>query len=92
MVRFERLNLLTDGFTRLGKFDLISCRNVLIYQAVPNKTEIVRKLQHTLHPKGHLLLGAGESLLGLDTQFKSITDSGAVFFVLNEPAAPRKTA
>lgn len=93
MVRFERLNLLTDGFTRLGKFDLITCRNVLIYQAVPNKTEIVRKLQHTLQPKGHLLLGAGESLLGLDTQFKSITDSGAVFFVLSgAPAAPRKTA
>ena len=92
MVRFERLNLLQDGFTRLGKFDLIVCRNVLIYQSVANKTEIVRKMQHALQPKGQLLLGAGESLLGLDTPFRSVTDSGAVFFALPEAAASRKAA
>ncbi len=61
---FQKLNLL-DEFGFVGKFDLILCRNVLIYQNVPGKMAILEKLVRALKPGGFLILGSGESLIGL---------------------------
>ena len=60
-VRFQTLNLLKQPYT-LGKFEVIFCRNVLIYFSNHNKTKVINALIESLHPGGYLFLGASESL------------------------------
>ena len=64
MVRFERGNLLGDlrGF---GRFDVIFCRNVLIYFDAPTKGQVLAALAAQLQPDGVLYLGGAETVLGL---------------------------
>jgi len=61
LVTFNQLNLF-DPWPMRGPFDVISCRNVIIYFDVPNKTKLVRGYLDKLCPGGHLLLGHSESL------------------------------
>ena len=61
LVTFNQLNLF-DPWPMRGPFDVISCRNVIIYFDVPNKTKLVRGYHDKLCPGGHLLLGHSESL------------------------------
>lgn len=70
-VRFQSLNLL-GPYGALGQFDLIFCRNVLIYFSSDVKLEILRKMHKQLRPGGYLLLGASESLSGLPDLYKMI--------------------
>lgn len=58
-VRFQSLNLL-DSYLTLGKFDIVFCRNVLIYFSGDRKADILRRIHATLRPGGHLILGASE--------------------------------
>lgn len=71
VVRFQRENLVTSDFAPLGSFDLIMCRNVLMYFKEETRREVVAKLVRRLVPNGHLFVGHSESLhgfgLGLDT-------------------------
>ncbi len=60
-VRFQALNLLNTPYTN-GKFDVIFCRNVLIYFSQANKTKVLNGLIDSLKPGGYLFLGASESL------------------------------
>ncbi len=60
-VDFRSLNLL-DSFAVLGTFDVVFCRNVLIYFAAARKQDILRRIRATLRPGGCLVLGASESL------------------------------
>jgi chemotaxis protein methyltransferase CheR len=64
MVSFKQLNLIKD-FSTLGQFDVIYCRNVLIYFDQPTKTDVLRRLSNALAPGGVLLLGAAETVIGL---------------------------
>ena len=64
MVSFRSLNLL-DPFTTLGKFDIVFCRNVLIYFSTEMKSIILKRLVAVLKPQGTLFLGASESISGL---------------------------
>jgi chemotaxis protein methyltransferase CheR len=64
MVEFRFLNLL-HGFEALGTFDVIFCRNVLIYFDAPTKSEILGRFGTSLAPGGTLLLGAAETVIGL---------------------------
>jgi len=61
LVTFNRLNLF-DPWPMRGSFDVISCRNVIIYFDVPNKTRLVTGYRDKLTPGGYLLLGHSESL------------------------------
>lgn len=70
-IRFQSLNLLGQ-YSSLGQFDIIFCRNVLIYFSSELKTEILRKMHRQLVPGGYLLLGASESLSGLSDKYKMI--------------------
>jgi chemotaxis protein methyltransferase CheR len=70
-VRFQSINLLGQ-YTGLGQFDIIFCRNVLIYFSSELKTDILRKMRKQLVPGGFLLLGASESLSGLNDIYKMI--------------------
>jgi chemotaxis protein methyltransferase CheR len=64
MVDYRPLNLIKD-FGYLGTFDIIYCRNVLIYFDGPTKTGVLKRLSNALAPDGSLLLGAAETVIGL---------------------------
>ena len=64
LVRFARLNLNDAAWPALGRFDLVFCRNVLIYFDAPGKERVVGQLLRHLEPDGHLFLGHAESLTG----------------------------
>ena len=69
MVMHRQLNLLQD-FSHLGSFDVIFCRNVLIYFDADTKAEIFGRLAQAVEPDGVLLLGAAESVVGISDAFK----------------------
>jgi len=69
MVKFRQLNLLSD-FSHLGIFDLIFCRNVLIYFDQDTKIDIFRRLAKSTESDGFLALGAAETVVGLTDVFK----------------------
>jgi chemotaxis protein methyltransferase CheR len=67
MVEFRTLNLIRD-FSALGEFDIIFCRNVLIYFDPKLKSDVLNRLAKSLCPvEGALFLGASETVLGLET-------------------------
>lgn len=70
-VRFQRENLVTSDFAPLGHFDLILCRNVLMYFKPETRRDVVARLIRQLTPAGYFFVGHSESLhgleLGLDT-------------------------
>ena len=67
-VEFRQLDL-RQNIAKLGKFDLMLCRNVLIYFDVPTKREILRQVRSILAPDGLLLLGAAETTINIDESF-----------------------
>jgi chemotaxis protein methyltransferase CheR len=68
---FRPFNLLLDKY-KVNYYNVIFCRNVLIYQSRENKEKILKNLYTALKPNGFLLLGSGESLIGFDVAFKQI--------------------
>jgi chemotaxis protein methyltransferase CheR len=66
MVSFRPLNLIKD-FGHLGTFDIVYCRNVLIYFDGPMKTDVLKRLANSMAPDGALLLGAAETVISLTT-------------------------
>ena len=69
MVQHRQLNLLQD-FSHLGRFDVIFCRNVLIYFDQDTKAGIFDQLAKVLEPDGVLALGAAESVIGISDAFQ----------------------
>ena len=61
MVTFKSLNLLTS-YAALGRFDIVFCRNVLIYFSADVKQRILQQIAGQLQPEGVLFLGASESI------------------------------
>ncbi len=78
-VTWGRFNLTKDPYP-LGKYHSVFCRNVLIYQKKENKKEIFENLFASIPEEGWLLLGAGESLLGMDLPYKNPLPNGTMFF------------
>jgi chemotaxis protein methyltransferase CheR len=78
MVQHRQLNLLHD-FSQLGSFDVIFCRNVMIYFDQDTKTNIFGRLARTIEPDGFLVLGAAETVVGLTEQFKPIGDRRGLY-------------
>ena len=85
MVQFRPLNLLND-FTPLGAFDLVFCRNVLIYFDQPTKTGVLDRLARQMPADGFLVLGAAETVVGLTDAFKPMPDKRGLY-VRNPGAA-----
>ena len=63
-VDYRPMNLL-HAFEHLGQFDIVYCRNVLIYFDAPTKTDVLRRIARQLAPDGSVLLGAAETVIGL---------------------------
>jgi chemotaxis protein methyltransferase CheR len=70
MVQHRQLNLLHD-FGHLGTFDVIFCRNVLIYFDQDTKSGIFERLAKLVEPDGFMALGAAESVVGISDAFKA---------------------
>ncbi|WP_305837686.1 CheR family methyltransferase [Photobacterium leiognathi] len=81
MVNFRPQNL-KDSYAVLGKFDVIFCRNVLIYFSPEMKAKVLNQLAASLNPGGYLFLGASESLTGLTEQFEMIRCNPGIIYKL----------
>ena len=90
MVQHRQLNLLHD-FSQLGVFDLIFCRNVLIYFDQETKTNIFNRLAKAVEPDGFLVLGAAETVIGLTTVFKPLVEQRGVYQPNEVRHAPVRT-
>jgi len=78
MVRFEYLNLMEE-FNQLGRFDVVFCRNVLIYFDEQTKRDILKRMEESMKPGGFLFLGSSESVYDLSKKFKPVEGATAVF-------------
>jgi len=78
MVKYQQLNLLAD-FARLGRFDLILCRNVLIYFDTETKISVLNRLARSTASDGYLMLGAAETVIGLTNSFKVVPDKRGLY-------------
>jgi chemotaxis protein methyltransferase CheR len=78
MIQYRPLNLLQD-FTNMGKFDIIFCRNVLIYFDQEMKTQIFGRLAKCMEPDGFMALGAAETVVGLTDTFKPHADKRGLY-------------
>jgi chemotaxis protein methyltransferase CheR len=87
LVQFRQFNLLQD-FTPLGKFDIIFCRNVLIYFDQATKTDIFSRLVQVNEADGYLFLGAAETVVGLTDRYRICPNRRGVY-VPNGTAAAR---
>ena len=67
-----RIQNLQQSFAMLGKFDIIFCRNVLIYFSAELKTDILRRMHASLNPGGYLMLGASEALNNLSDYYEMV--------------------
>ena len=86
MVQHRQLNLLHD-FSQLGVFDVIFCRNVLIYFDQDTKINIFNRLAKVMEPDGFLVLGAAETVVGLTDVFKPFPDKRGLY----RPSGTRMT-
>lgn len=89
MVQLRKLNLL-DPLTALGSFDIVFCRNVLIYFEPTTKADVLQRIERQLAPDGYLLLGAAETVIGLSDRFKPHPERRGVYVAAPRvPPAPR---
>jgi len=80
MARFETLDL-RKSMRTLGPFDLVFCRNVMIYFDNETKRKIMKELHSTLFRGGWLLLGGAETAFGLDDLFERTTVGNVTVYV-----------
>lgn len=86
--RFEKFNLLGDP-RALGRFDVIFCRNVLIYFDVPTKGRVLNGIAQILAPDGALYLGAAETAMGVTNTLVARAGERGVYGVASEPVRLR---
>ncbi len=87
MVQYRKFNLL-ESFASLGTFDIVFCRNVLIYFDQPTKADILSRTAKITAPDGYLVLGAAETVVGLSEAFKPVADRRGLY----APTAPAAAA
>jgi len=82
-VQFKPLNLL-HSYTSLGKFDLIFCRNVMIYFSGESKTSILDRMGEGLNPGGCLMLGSSETPNRYSEAFVMMRNQHGAIYKLNK--------
>lgn len=80
MTSFKPINLM-DNYQHLGRFDIVFCRNVLIYFNVEFKKRILQKIAASLQNDGILFLGASESISGLSSEFEMVRCNTGLYYV-----------
>ena len=69
-IDFRQINLL-EAWPQLPRFDVVFCRNVLIYFDAPTKTRVLGRIRSVLRPDGYLFLGAAETVMKVDDAFEN---------------------
>jgi chemotaxis protein methyltransferase CheR len=87
MVQFKPLNLL-GSLSSLGQFDIVFCRNVLIYFDLPTKSRVLQAIAGQTASDGYLVLGGAETILGVSDRFRAVEGSQGLF--TPQAAAPMK--
>lgn len=82
MVKFQKKNLL-ENLSALGQFDVIFCRNVLIYFDHETKGKVLSEMHKILASDGALFLGGAETVLGICDDFKPVTGLKGVYTSAN---------
>ncbi|QDV50606.1 Chemotaxis protein methyltransferase Cher2 [Gimesia fumaroli] len=80
-IQWKRLNLLED-FKHLGMFDIVFCRNVLIYFKPEMKKDILNRVSEQMHSSGVLLLGAAETVLGISDNYSKLSGCQSAIYQL----------
>ena len=78
MVQYKPFNLLQD-FSHLGMFDVVFCRNVLIYFDQETKSSVLERIARATDRDGYLVLGAAETVIGLTESFKPVHDRRGLY-------------
>ena len=78
MVEFKEFNLLND-MKSLGKFDIVFCRNVLIYFDQPTKTDVLNRISQQMTEHAVMYLGGAETVLGISDKFKPVPDQRGIY-------------
>lgn len=96
-VNFQTWNLLDDIFP-LGRFDVVLCRNVMVYLDLQAKIDLLQKLSRSLADDGVLYLGTQEPLMGVSAAFRPVNRDLGIYavhrldkLVLNSLALPQKS-
>jgi len=84
MVQYRQHNLLAE-FAGFGRFDVVFCRNVLIYFDQETKSGVLNRIGRQLEADGFLVLGAAETVVGLSDAFKPIPDKRGLYAPNKEP-------
>ncbi len=85
MVTFRRYNLLDDPVANgIGPFDIIFCRNVLIYFDEETRRRVFSGLARVLRPWGYLCLGGAETVVGISTAFRILAGERGLFGLAQE--------
>jgi len=82
-ISFREFNLL-GNYSALGKFDVIFCRNVLIYFSSETKIDILARIAGALNPKGYLILGGAESIANYTDRFNVVRLKSGLVYQLKE--------
>jgi chemotaxis protein methyltransferase CheR len=87
MVQYREFNLLNDP-RPLGRFDVVFCRNVLIYFDQPTKARILNNIAGLMPEDGYLFLGGAETVLGITEKFQLLAGHRGVYGLAGaKPAA-----
>ena len=89
MVEYKQLNLLND-FAFLGKFDIVFCRNVLIYFDQETKGVVLDRIANLMPEDGFLFLGGAETVIGISDRFKPVPDHRGIYAITSEAGAAAK--
>lgn len=79
LVRFRKFDLRND-MRQLGSFDVIFCRNVLIYFDVETKRHILRRIRSAMNPGAYLALGAAETILNIDDVLQKRSFDSVIYY------------
>jgi len=86
MVQYKEFNLLQDPMP-LGRFDVVFCRNVLIYFDQPTKTRVLNSVAKLMPEDGFLFLGGAETVLGITDKFQMVPGQRGVYGVASASGA-----
>ena len=90
MVSFKHFNLLRD-FRALGQFDIVFCRNVLIYFDRETKADILSRLAKQVAKDAYLVLGAAETIVGLNDDFEMVKGARGLYQRRSNDATTSRT-
>jgi len=89
LITFRRINLQESPWQVNTEFDIIFCRNVMIYFSAETQTALIERFAEKLDPEGHLIIGHSESLFGISTRFKPLGET--IYGFANAESVPARS-